>query len=230
MLKRFINTLLYTVFIGSLLLVSLPAMCVISIVLFLACGRPILYVQRRVGKNNDVFVLYKFRTMVHDAEVQKFRFSHLNEAKGPAFKIRNDPRFTPLGKFLSHTGFDELPQLINVIRGEMALLGPRPLPVEEAKKLLPWMQERHTIKPGIISPWILNGYHSKSFNEWMRSDIDYTLNKNLSYDIVLTARAVTFMIRLYIRELVSLATSLPQNSSVMNSGRTERLLQRAKKK
>lgn len=106
------------------------------------------------------------------------------------------------GKFLSHTGLDELPQLVNVIRGEMALFGPRPLPVAEAAKLSKRQQERHKIKPGIMSPWVLEGYHSRPFDEWMESDIDYAKDKSLWYDFVLFRKAVVFVGRLFVREVL----------------------------
>ncbi|MCX8009369.1 MAG: sugar transferase [Patescibacteria group bacterium] len=106
------------------------------------------------------------------------RCNHLskkhNEADGPVFKIHNDPRLTKFGAFLYHTGLDEIPQLFNVLFGTMAIIGPRPLPVEEARKLKPWQKQRECVLPGIISPWILDGYHKNTFNEWMESNIEYT--------------------------------------------------------
>lgn len=201
MLRRFVSILLYKIFIGILVFLSFPLLIIISVLIFLIHGRPIFYLQRRVGKNNTEFVLYKFRTMTQNADKIKYQYTSLNEAKGPTFKIRNDPRFTSVGKFLSHTGLDELPQLINIFRSEMSLIGPRPLPVNEAKKLKPWMQERHTIKPGIISPWVLDGYHSKTFDEWMKSDVMYTHNKNTLYDLSLSLKAVILIVSLLVREV-----------------------------
>jgi len=154
-----------------------------------------------MGKNGKTFILYKFRTMVVGAERQQQRYKHLNEANGPAFKIRHDPRYTPFGKFLSHTGLDELPQLVNILNGDMALFGPRPLPVDEANKLTRWQQERHCIKPGIISPWILDGYHKKQFDDWMKSDLAYVKNKSFVYDLKLFIRSIVFMVRLIMVEL-----------------------------
>ncbi len=139
--------------------------------------------------------------MVVNAERLKPKLMRYNEAHGPVFKIHQDPRFTKIGKFLSHTGLDELPQLFNVLRGDMALIGPRPLPPEEAIKLKKWQQKRHTIKPGIVSPWVFEGYHSSSFDDWMESDIQYSKNKNLFTDLILTVRAISMFIKLIGKEL-----------------------------
>lgn len=162
---------------------------------------PLLYRQQRIGRGGKPFTMYKFRTMVVGADAMQKKLLHRNEADGPVFKIRNDPRFTRMGKFLSHTGLDELPQLVNVIRGEMALFGPRPLPVAEAVKLTKQQQERHRIKPGIMSPWVLDGYHSRPFDEWMKSDIRYVKEKSLWYDLILFGRAMVFVGKLLVREI-----------------------------
>lgn len=135
------------------------------------------------------------------AEKKQQELKKLNEANGPVFKIRDDPRYTRFGKFLSHTGLDELPQLVNVLKGEMALIGPRPLPVPEFQKLKSWQKKRQAILPGIISPWILNGYHRQSFDDWMRSDFAYVKNKSFVYDLKLFVRSVIFMWRLFTVEL-----------------------------
>ncbi len=183
------------------LFVAMPIIVIIALAIGMSSGLPVFYRQKRVGENRKSFTMYKFRTMVKGAEALQKKYARQNEANGPVFKISDDPRFTRLGKFLSHTGLDELPQLINVIRGEMALFGPRPLPVSEAKHLKPWMQRRHDIKPGIISPWIFEGYHSRPFDEWMKSDIAYAKNKSLWYDLGLSGKAVVFVMRLFIREI-----------------------------
>ena len=96
---------------------------------------PVLFKQNRAGKFKKPFIIYKFRTMVTDAEKLKEAITNLNEADGPVFKIKNDPRYTLIGKFLAHTGLDELPQLINIVKGEMSFVGPRPLPINEANKI-----------------------------------------------------------------------------------------------
>lgn len=133
---------------------------------------------------------------------EQLRNSYLskNEADGPVFKIYNDPRYYPFGKFLSHTGLDELPQLWNVLKGEMALIGPRPLPEYEANILTIQQKKRLTIQPGIISPWVLEGYHSKPFAHWMKSDLDYIKKKSFIYDIRLSMRMVPYLVNLILRE------------------------------
>ena len=121
--------------------------------------------------------------MVLGAERLKWQYRHLNEADGPVFKIRNDPRFTNVGKFLARTGLDELPQFINVLKGEMSLVSPRPLPVDEAKKIPKKYHKRFSILPGITSLWVVRGAHGLSFDEWMRLDIDYVKNGSLFVDL-----------------------------------------------
>lgn len=148
--------------------------------------------------------MYKFRTMIIGADGLKKNLWKYNEADGPVFKIHDDPRFTPVGKFLSHTGLDELPQLWNVLKGDMALIGPRPLPVDEARKLTQWQRKRQTIKPGIISPWVLEGYHSRPFREWMKSDVFYVKRKTLWYDTVLCFRLLPYLTHLLLREIKEL--------------------------
>jgi len=167
-------------------------------------GFPILFRQTRIGKNGKSFVMYKFRTMVVDAEKRQKKLQKKNEADGPVFKIHSDPRFTRVGRFLSHTGLDELTQIWNVLIGDMALIGPRPLPVYEAKKLTVWQKRRHQIKPGIISPWILYGYHSKPFRGWMKSDFDYMKKKSFTYDLKLCLQMIPYLWYLITRELINL--------------------------
>jgi lipopolysaccharide/colanic/teichoic acid biosynthesis glycosyltransferase len=140
--------------------------------------------------------------MVNDAESMQKKLYSLNEAHGPVFKLYNDPRYTRFGKFLAHTGLDELPQLYNVLVGDMALLGPRPLPVSEERKLKAWQKAREKIKPGIISPWILEGYHETTFDAWMRSDIDYIKKKSFWYNLQLFLRMIVYMVSLIGHEIV----------------------------
>jgi len=192
----------YLFFIIFLFLLLLPIFIIIAVFLVVLSGWPIFYVQKRVGKDNRVFLLYKFRTMERGAEKKQSMVKKLNEADGPVFKIHDDPRYTAFGKFLSHTGLDELPQLFNVLKGDMALIGPRPLPVYEFNKLKNWQKKRQTLYPGIISPWILNGYHNQTFDDWMKSDIDYAQKKNFLSDAVICGKTCVFLIRLFLRETI----------------------------
>lgn len=194
--------IMYWVFLLMLLAVALPIMGGIAILVALVDGFPVFYRQRRIGLGGRPFTMYKFRTMAVGADGLQKRYARQNEADGPVFKIRDDPRFTHTGKFLSHTGLDELPQIINMIRGEMALFGPRPLPMAEAGKLTKWQQERHRIKPGIMSPWVLEGYHNRPFDEWMKNDICYAKEKSLWYDFLLFERSVLFIGKLLVREIL----------------------------
>ena len=124
-----------------------------------------------------------FRTMYVGAERDQEKYRHLNEADGPVFKIKDDPRFVGIGKFLARTGLDELPQLINVIKGEMSLVGPRPLPVNEAKKLTSAQKVRELIKPGMTSSWVVKGAHSLTFRKWMKLDRIYVENASFLTDL-----------------------------------------------
>ncbi len=152
-----------------------------------------------MGKNMKPFWIYKIRTMVVDAEKLKIKIKNLNEVDGPVFKIYNDPRYTKIGKFLSHTGLDELPQIINVIKGEMALVGPRPLPVAEARQIPKKYQARFSVLPGITSPWVLQGAHEVSFKEWMESDLDYIKNKSFWQDVSIFIKSFLLVINLFIK-------------------------------
>lgn len=194
---------MYYLFIIVLLLISLPAFVGIACVLSVFQGFPLFFRQKRIGKDGSIFTLYKFRTMSIHAESMQKKLLLKNEAHGPVFKIHNDPRYTPIGRFLAHTGLDELPQLWNVLRGDMALIGPRPLPIEEAKKLKQWQRKREKIKPGIISPWVLEGYHRMSFDAWMKSDIEYIRKKSFLYDLRLSMYTLKFLVKLFVQELYS---------------------------
>lgn len=173
----------------------------IGTVIVLTSGFPVFFLQKRVGENGKEFTLFKFRTMIPNAQDLQSALKRQNEADGPVFKIADDPRFTTFGKLLNHTGFDELPQLFNVLFGTMALIGPRPLPVEEAMKLKAWQRQRESIRPGIISPWVLEGYHRTTFDTWMKSDILYTKEKSFNKDIAITTRFLLYWFSLIAREI-----------------------------
>jgi len=196
-MKKYYNFL----FILGILIILFPIFILISILILYLCGKPIFYIQKRIGKNGQIFKLYKFRTMIKNADNLKNKYLKHNEAKGVVFKIHNDPRFTSIGKFLSHTGLDELPQLFNVLKGEMSLIGPRPLPIDESNKLKSWQKKRLTIKPGIISPWILEGYHQNSFDNWMKSDLKYISKKSFKYDLQVFINAILLAFKLIISEI-----------------------------
>lgn len=183
-----------------------PLIMVISIFIKLGSIGPVFYFQERMGKNRKHFSLIKFRTMKSGANKLQKRLMHLNEADGPVFKIRNDPRFVGIGKFLAITGLDELPQLINVFLGSMSLVGPRPLPINEAKKLTKNQHVRHLIKPGMTSLWVIKGAHVMNFEKWMQLDRKYLKNSNLAKDIKIIIKTINIVERLLIKQLKKIKT------------------------
>jgi lipopolysaccharide/colanic/teichoic acid biosynthesis glycosyltransferase len=150
---------------------------------------PILFAQTRVGKDGRLFRMYKFRTMVENAEMLKESLAHLNVLPPPDFKIPDDPRVTRVGRFLRKTSLDELPQFVNVLKGEMSLVGPRPCSISLAAYDL-WHCERLEVPPGITGVWQLEGRHVSSFGERLRFDIKYIESMSLLQDIKLIVRTV----------------------------------------
>lgn len=159
-----------------LLIVLLPLMTVIALVIILTSPGPAIFRQRRVGRSGTLFTAYKFRTMRLGAEEEVTRFIHLNEATGPLFKIRNDPRLTPIGKVLRRLSFDELPQLWNVLRGEMSLVGPRPPIPSEVDQYEDWHKKRLEVPPGVTGLWQVSGRSELTFEEMVMLDIYYIEN------------------------------------------------------
>lgn len=172
-----------------LALAALPMLC-IALAIRLTSPGPVLFRQLRVGKGGRLFTMYKFRSMYQDAELRLAEVMHLNEAEGPIFKIRNDPRVTPIGRWLRRTSLDELPQLFNVLRGEMSLVGPRPPLMREVLDYEPWHLERLTVKPGITGLWQVSGRSNLPFQEMMRLDIEYVIHWSLWLDLRLLALTI----------------------------------------
>lgn len=168
---------------GGLILFLSPLLLLTGLLIKIDSLGPVLFKQKRLGKRNMPFIMYKFRTMINDAESKKDSLKMFNEAEGPVFKIKEDPRFTKFGKILANFGLDELPQLINVLKGEMSFVGPRPLPLQEAAKIPKKYQRRTDILPGITSLWVIKGGHALSFKNWMELDIWYIKHKSLWLDI-----------------------------------------------
>lgn len=186
------------------LIFTIPCFVIISCFLLLRNDGPIIFVQKRVGKYGKPFNLTKFRTMTAGAKNKLQNLRKLNEADGPVFKIFDDPRYTRLGKYLAHTGLDELPQLINVLKGEMSIVGPRPLPIYEAKKLTKSQKIRELVKPGITSSWVVSGSHRLTFKKWMELDKDYVENANLLTDMTILAKTVFIMSKQIVKQCFSL--------------------------
>lgn len=176
------------------LIVFSPLLLLAAVGIRLSSKGPVLFTQQRAGLGGRPFTIYKFRTMMADAERQQQQLRALNEQDGPAFKIRKDPRVTWLGRYLRKTCIDELPQLWNVLRGEMSLVGPRPLPLGESAQVARWQRQRLLITPGLTCIWqIAGGRKSVAFPDWMRMDIRYLRQRSLRHDLRLilqTARNV----------------------------------------
>jgi exopolysaccharide biosynthesis polyprenyl glycosylphosphotransferase len=167
-----------------------PLLLAISVAVKLDSRGPVLFRQIRVGKDGREFWFYKFRSMVVDAEAQKQKLMHLNELEGPVFKISNDPRITKVGTFLRRTSLDELPQLLNVLRGDMSLVGPRPPLPNEVEKYEAWQREKLTVVPGITCLWQISGRNHIGFTEWMRLDIEYIRRQSLGLDVKILSRTL----------------------------------------
>lgn len=145
----------------------------------------ILFSQKRVGQYGKEFNMYKFRSMVSNAEELKDKLMEQNEMSGPMFKMKHDPRITKVGKFIRKTSIDELPQLINILKGEMSLVGPRPSLPKEVAKFETWMLERLEVKPGLTCYWQVMGRNDIDFEDWMKLDIKYVHDRNFWLDIKL---------------------------------------------
>jgi lipopolysaccharide/colanic/teichoic acid biosynthesis glycosyltransferase len=168
----------------GLLLLS-PLFAVIALVTKLTSPGPVFFGQLRSGRGGKPFVIWKFRSMVVDAEARKAELMALNEQDGAAFKIRDDPRVTRWGRFLRKTSLDELPQLWNVLRGEMSLVGPRPLPCSEAENCTGWQRQRLDATPGLTCIWQVRGRSRVSFAAWVRMDVQYIRSRSPWHDLKL---------------------------------------------
>lgn len=167
-----------------------PLMVIIMILIKLDSKGPVLFSQKRVGKNGKTFKMYKFRSMVINAEDLLKELKSKNEMSGPMFKIKHDPRVTKIGKFIRKTSLDELPQLINVLKGDMSLVGPRPNLPNEVKQFDKWMLDKLVVRPGLTCFWQVMGRNTIGFVEWMKLDIEYIEKRNLKLDIVLIFKTI----------------------------------------
>ena len=166
----------------SLVLLT-PVFVIVAILIKLDSSGAIFFIQDRMGYNKRRFRMIKFRTMVTDAEAKMEEIEHLNEKDGPIFKIKNDPRITRLGHFLRKSSLDELPQLINVLLGDMSLVGPRPLSIRDALKVEEsWQKRRFSVRPGLTCLWQISGRSNLSFEQWMKLDLEYIEHWSLLLD------------------------------------------------
>ena len=178
------------------LIITLPVFLAISAAIKFTSDGPVFFTQRRIGKSGKIFKIMMFRTMYPYAERDQNKYDHLNEANWPVCKIKDDPRFVGIGKTIARSGLDELAQLINVIKGDMSLVGPRPLPINEAKKLTNDQRIRELVKPGMTSSWVSEGAHNLSFAKWMKLDRIYVENASLAIDITILTKTILLVLKL----------------------------------
>jgi exopolysaccharide biosynthesis polyprenyl glycosylphosphotransferase len=184
------------VFSFLLLLLLAPVFVIVALLIKLSSDGPIFFRQERMGLNKRKFPILKFRTMVPNAEKMLAELEEQNEVSGPVFKIRKDPRITPIGKVLRRTSIDELPQLINVLRGDMSLVGPRPLPVRDYEGFNEdWQRRRFSVLPGITCLWQVSGRSSIPFEQWMKMDLQYMDEWSLWLDIKILAQTVSAVLK-----------------------------------
>lgn len=178
------------------LLLAAPVMAVLALLVKVQDGGPIVFSQTRVGQNGRTFRLHKFRSMVVDAEAKLEELKHLNERHGPTFKLTDDPRVTRVGRFMRRTSLDELPQLWNVLKGEMSLVGPRPPLPSEVVTYDPWHRRRLSMKPGVTGLWQISARDEPGFDSWVEMDLAYIDNWSAAEDLRILLRTVPAVLKL----------------------------------
>jgi exopolysaccharide biosynthesis polyprenyl glycosylphosphotransferase len=172
-----------------------PVFLVIAALIKLTSPGPVLFRQPRCGLHGRSFTFLKFRSMTLGADALKATLAPYNEMDGPAFKMTNDPRVTPIGRFLRRTSLDELPQLWNILRGDMSFVGPRPAVIEEVRQYQPWQRRRLSMKPGLTCLWQVSGRNELTFDEWMRLDLEYIDNWSLWLDVKIALKTIPAVVR-----------------------------------
>jgi len=191
-MKRLLDILIS----GVALLLFLPIFLITATAIKLTTSGPVFFVQERIGQNKRRFRVYKFRTMVPDAEKKQVELESLNEVSGPVFKIKKDPRITSVGRILRKLSIDEVPQLFNVLRGDMSLVGPRPLPIRDYNGFSEdWHRRRLSVRPGITCLWQVNGRSSLPFDRWMELDMEYIDEWSLWLDLKILAKTFPSVLR-----------------------------------
>ncbi|MBU0755587.1 MAG: sugar transferase [Planctomycetes bacterium] len=182
---------------GSAIMLILfsPVMLLTALAIKITSRGPVIFRQQRVGRGGKPFTFYKFRSMVSGAEEYKQALLDKNEQDGPIFKMRNDPRITPVGRILRKTSIDELPQLYNVLKGDMSLVGPRPPTVDEVPKYQSWQRRRLDLTGGLTCLWQVSGRSNVGFEDWMRMDLDYVRHKSLMLDLKLLLKTPLEVLR-----------------------------------
>jgi lipopolysaccharide/colanic/teichoic acid biosynthesis glycosyltransferase len=178
----------------ALLVLLAPLMLLVAAAVKLTSRGGVIFRQSRAGINGRPFVMYKFRTMHVGAEDARGEILHLNEKDGPVFKIARDPRLTPVGGLLRRSSLDELPQLINVLRGQMSLVGPRPLWMPEAQRTVGQARLRMAVKPGLTCLWQVSGRSELSYHEWVKLDLHYVRNRGMLLDLAILLQTVPAVI------------------------------------
>jgi len=172
------------------ILLAGPILLFTAIAIKISAPGPVFFRQVRAGRQGRKFTMIKFRSMVVDAEAQREKLAHLNEMDGPVFKIKHDPRITRVGRFIRSTSIDELPQLFNVLVGDMSLVGPRPPLPSEVEQYEPWQRRRLSVKPGLTGLWQVSGRNQVDFDEWMQLDLRYIDTWSLWLDIKIILKTV----------------------------------------
>ena len=176
---------------GTAIVLLSPVYLLAALAIKLTTPGPIIFVQQRAGRGGVPFPFYKFRSMYIDAEARKAALTDKNEHdSGPIFKMKNDPRITPVGKWLRKTSIDELPQLFNVLKGDMTLIGPRPPTLDEVAKYDLWQRKRLDLTGGITCIWQVSGRSEIKFNEWVRMDIEYQRKRSFWFDVKLLLKTL----------------------------------------
>ncbi len=178
-IKRFFDVVLSLI---ALIILS-PVLLIIAFIIYLEDKGPVVFIQERNGLNGKVFRMYKFRSMCINAPEMHEQLLEKNELDGPAFKLKNDPRVTKIGRFIRRTSIDELPQLINILKGDMSIIGPRPLPTYETAQCTKYQKQRMLVKPGLTCYWQCCGRNNIPFNEWMELDLKYIKEAGIWTDI-----------------------------------------------
>jgi exopolysaccharide biosynthesis polyprenyl glycosylphosphotransferase len=176
-------------------IVAVIPMLTIAIIIKLSSPGAVMFKQKRVGKGGQVFICYKFRSMYKDAEARLEELREYNEVDGPIFKMRNDPRLTPFGKFLRRTSLDELPQVFNILKGDMSFVGPRPPTPDEVTQYNEWHLKRLDVTPGLTGLWQVSGRSDLSFDDMVKLDIYYAENWSLAIDTMIILRTVPAVLK-----------------------------------
>lgn len=176
------------------LVICSPIFLIVSIAIRVEDGEPVIFTQERSGLNGKSFRMYKFRTMCKDAEKMHESLLSQNELDGPAFKMKHDPRITKVGKVLRRTSIDELPQLLNILKGDMSVVGPRPLPTYETAKCNAYQKQRLLIKPGLTCTWQCSGRNDIPFDQWIEMDLQYIREESILTDAKILLKTVKSVI------------------------------------